>query len=322
MFVNQFPWKINKRKVELPFLAIPLEIWYDDSMSAKRIGILNPRAGKGGDRIRERTDLDVLYQTKGPGDARDYVRACALENPQTHFFVFGGDGTVNEAVSGIMLAGAGGQAALTVVPGGSGNNLMRSFEGKTGTRLLDVIRFGDHYAINVVNIGFDCDTVKHTSRLKKLPGIGGTTSYLLGAFGSLFSSYGLQMQFHITTETEETEEIEGEYMLCVIANCQYYGGSFHAAPTAKCDDGLLDVLLVKRVSRMTFLALINDYKRGTHIDACTGAVKPTFQKYMRFLRCKQIQVSGMSDLCADGEIITTEQVQIEVIPKQIRLVLE
>lgn len=59
------------------------------------------------------------------------------------------------------------------------------------------------------------------------------------------------------------QHFDGNQTLMCIANGRYYGGSFNPVPDAEPDDGLLDVLLVRDVSRATMLRVIGKYKAGT-----------------------------------------------------------
>ena len=58
------------------------------------------------------------------------------------------------------------------------------------------------------------------------------------------------------------QHFDGNQTLMCIANGRYYGGSFNPVPDAEPDDGLLDVLLVRDVSRATMLRVIGKYKAG------------------------------------------------------------
>ena len=94
----------------------------------RNIHILNPAAGMFKKNYRIPEGVEV-YETKGPLDMVDFIRETCKAEPNVHFTVYGGDGTVNEAVNGIMSAGeeAMEKTVLSVVPKGSGNDFVRNF---------------------------------------------------------------------------------------------------------------------------------------------------------------------------------------------------
>lgn len=289
----------------------------------RKISIVNPAAGQGDAAEFAKEELTgEAYITKCVGDAERFVYEACLEEPKTHFTVYGGDGTVNEVINGIMRAGAPSEAAFSVIPVGTGNDLLRSFpEGKNGVYSLDVIKYGDKYAVNMLNTGFDSDVVKKVAVLKKKPLISGSGAYILGVISALAASYGQHMTLSIVKEDDSVEHFDGDFLLCAVANCSYYGGGFKAAPSARYDDGLLELLLVNKVSRGTFLRIVGVYKSGKHIDPETGDVYPKFRKVLMTRRCKEIRISGIKDLCVDGEIQPVTETEITVLKKQIRLII-
>ena len=91
----------------------------------REIAVINPAAGGGktvaiADNAANAKGARI-YHTICEGDCRRYVEECCKEDPHTHFDIHGGDGSINEAVCGVMDAGAGNTATLTIVPSGSGN---------------------------------------------------------------------------------------------------------------------------------------------------------------------------------------------------------
>lgn len=60
-------------------------------------------------------------------------------------------------------------------------------------------------------------------------------------------------------------QLDGDFALLCLCNGRYYGGSFNPSPTALPDDGLLDCVFVRKVSRITFARFVQDYAGG-HLD--------------------------------------------------------
>lgn len=280
----------------------------------KTIHILNPVAGQG--EALKFKDTDNAYITKGVGDATEYVKATADDG--IHFNVYGGDGTVNEVVNGIMQSGK--SASFSIVPVGTGNDLLRTLElsGKA-TVFADVLTVNGKYAVNAVNTGFDLDVVLKAAEYKKRPHISGTLAYIMGVVSVLFKKYGKHIAVEFTDSEDKTHSFDGDSLLAVAANGSYYGGGFKCAPIADITDGLIDLLIVKKVSRIKFLTLIVQYMKGKHIDPETKQPIPSFAKYVIFSKCKRVKFSGIDKICTDGEVWETDCAEIGIIQNAITL---
>lgn len=286
----------------------------------QQLHIINPAAGNG--LAGQTADRKIpagqpRYLTTGVGDAERIVIETCRRDPSTHFIVYGGDGTMQEAAAGILKAGAGKTALLSVVPAGTGNDLLRTFSEQGRLHTIDALKFGETYALNIVNFGFDSLVVEKTERYKKR--FPGSAAYILGIIDTLFHKIGQDWKIELEDKDGNIEVLDGKFTLALAANCQYYGGGFHAAPLADPADGLLDFLAVKAVSRLTFLRLVGDYKKGTHFDPATGNVREKFQDYVFYRRCKRIKLSGIGNYCADGEVRPATELEISVVPQALRL---
>ena len=281
----------------------------------RELTVVNPRAGKG------IGDIEGAYVTQSAGDCRRYIREKCLEDPDTHFTVCGGDGTLNEAVRGILDAGAGKTAELTARPCGSGNDTVKTTDlHEKGSLLsLDVIRFNDSFGINMLNIGFDCNVVASSERIRrKHKKISGNLSYILGVATEFFKKFGEHFTIEALCEDGESFSYDGEVMLCAVCNGQWCGGSFHNSPYSDMTDGIVEMILVKKVSRMTFLKLVGHYKDGTLLQK-DGSV--AIKKYKDVVTCKRIRsmtISGCKQICTDGEIEDCAKAQISILPGAIR----
>jgi diacylglycerol kinase family enzyme len=285
----------------------------------KTVKIINPAAGQG-KAVNEITEDTRYYVSKSVGDVEKYVYKTLLKEPDMHFIVCGGDGSINEAVNGIMRAQAQDTAILSAIGTGTGNDFIKydKYAHSRGTSVkCDVIKYGDRYYINILNVGFDCTVVSKTENLKKKPLISGSFAYICGVVGTVFGEYGTKMHIKIENEKGEEEEFCDNYMLCVAANGQYYGGGFKPAPLADITDGLADLVLVKKVKRTEIPSIIGKYKKGEHIDKEKRDIIDKFKDIMVYRRARKISVSGIESICADGEIEKCESIDIEVVPKAI-----
>lgn len=304
-------WSSDDRKGVLPDIM-------------KEYHIINPAAGQGAGKTACTAQADentVIYETKAPGDARTYLAEhLRAEAGEVRVIVYGGDGTIAEAVSGIMDADAAEKAVLTARPTGTGNDFVRMFRDTppdTEYRLDVFACNGGNYAVNVVNIGFDCTVVDKTATWKTCPFISGTLAYIMGVIEVLCHPLGTEATVEWVDEAGETHTAEGKFLLCAAANAQYYGGGFRAAPCADASDGLADLLLVRVITRRRFFGLVGKYHDGKHIGA-DGKPIPSVADVITYTRCRSARFSGMKQLCRDGEVSDGNTLSFTVLPRVIR----
>ena len=286
--------------------------------------ILNPFAGKGAaKKVKESlSGSDYVYMSESSTDTSEFIKKSCQENPDTCFTVYGGDGTVFKAVNALMDSGCADKASLKVVPIGSGNDFVRTFDGFKGETDIDILSFNGRYAANVINMGFDCSVVKRVVNLKKSPFVPGKLAYSFGVAGEIFNKKPMDATVTITYADGSQEILQDKFLLIAVGNCCYYGGGFKAAPVAKYNDGLIDVALVKNVSVPTFIGLVSDYKKGSFVNSATGEVVEKFKKYVIYKKCVGIKIVGCGSVCADGEIFDENEVDIGIVPKAINLIMD
>ncbi len=244
-----------------------------------------------------------IYETTAAGDATRFVKETCESDTMTEkrFYACGGDGTLNEVVSGAV-----GQknASVGLIPAGSGNDFVRNFKEKElffdikaqiegDATPVDVLALNDKYAINMVNIGFDCEVVKKMVRIKRSPLCPAGLAYIFGLVITLIKKPGVKVEVSVDG---------GEYkpynlLLCTNANGCYCGGGFHSNPHAMLTDGKINYLFINNVSRIKFLTLVSSYKKGTHICEKNAKILTTGSGStvdMRF--------SGIQSISIDGEV--------------------
>ena len=285
----------------------------------KTLHILNPVAGKG--RLPDTRTLEgEVHITTRPGDATEFLEARLSGGGYHRVFVYGGDGTQNEAVNGIMRAGAGSRTVLTPVPTGTGNDFFKLSSKMEEETACDVIRYNDRYALNVLNIGFDSAVAERTNNFKnnKIIPIRGPAAYIVSCGVELVKKTTEHLKLSLYDEANRRENIEDDFLLCLVANGRYYGGGFEAAPAAEPSDGLLDVIMVKNVSRMIFIKLVGLYKRGEHIDKKTLRPIEKLRDIVTFRRVPKLTIDNVRHFCTDGEINTANgRLDIESVPRAI-----
>lgn len=275
--------------------------------------ILNPASGKGGS-----TD-GYDYITKCKGDCRSVIAEEAKQNPDTLFIVSGGDGTANEAVNGILDAGAGKTAVLSIQPRGSGNDTVKTADTYEGVSALDAILVNGDHGINMINIGFDCNVVDSAAKFKKIKGVSGKLSYILGVIREFFKPFGTP--FTVTAELSdgETFTYSEPSLLCAVCNGQWCGGSFHNSPLSDMRDGILEMILVRKTGRLNFIRMIGKYKSGTLFDQ-NGEILEKYRDIVIFKRIRRMKLTGCTAICTDGEITECSEADISVEPQALRYV--
>lgn len=294
----------------------------------KHIFIINPAAGKANSYEAIRTALDSMeepvdyeiYLTQAPGDATAYIRNyCASNEGRVRFYACGGDGTLNEVINGAVGFE---QASVSVYPSGSGNDFVKYYGGKkhfmnlsalvhAEDEWIDLMRVGNKYAINATHFGFDSCVAQTMMNVRRKKLIGGKNAYTTGIVVGLFKA--MKNDCHITVDGTPINP-EGKILLCTIANGQYVGGSFRCAPRSLDNDGLLEICMIRPVSHITFLGLIQSYTEGTHLE------NPKIQKYLEYCRGKQVRVEAPEGFIYsfDGELIRQNEFTVEVVPHAIR----
>lgn len=237
--------------------------------------ILNPAAARGAARRAEDPvcrafraqgwAVDVV-RTERPGHGADLARQAAA-NGARHVVAVGGDGTVHEVANGLL--GAGGTAALGVVPIGSGNDfaklvgVYRHDPARAVARLVtatphrfDVGRVLDEWFVNSMGFGFGPAVVRTRNAMPRLRGF---LSYLVPIVRAFF---GFRPPLFEVIAAGFRER--GHMMMVEVCNGTTAGGSYRFAPDADPTDGKLDACLIRRVSLPRFLLAIPRVMRGTH----------------------------------------------------------
>lgn len=240
-------------------------------MPGKLLWIINPVAGKAetGQHalgcvdcfVRAGWDVNV-YTTQAAGDARRVARERAAEFQR--IVCSGGDGTLGETVAGLMDSGV--KIPLGYIPAGTTNDFASSLglqrapeqaaQTAAGERIatLDIGRFGDRYFTYVAAFGLFTEVSYTTPQPVK--NWFGRAAYLIEGIKSL--SQVKEYKLHV--EAPEVS-LDGDFVLGMVSNSTSVGG-FKALPQvsqAKMDDGLFEVLLLRRAGSLLDLQnTVND----------------------------------------------------------------
>ena len=289
---------------------------------------VNPTAGRGraGRRLAGITALfdaaGIGYDLKTSRDVGDLeTRVLDLVgNGTRRIVVAGGDGSIHEAVNGIMRAG--GAARLGVIPTGTGNDFAKAcnipLDWEQATRLLadriradarwrciDVGRVNERYFANGVGIGFDARVTK-VARAFRWPI--GQLVYLVALVRCLIDGVTTP---DMTIASDELE-MQGPITLANVSNGAWVGGMFHIAPMADNSDGRLELLVADPVTRLRILGLLPRIIAGRHV----GEPEVSHASVQRV----RIDAAEPVPSHLDGEVIEpTRHFEIEVLPAALDL---
>lgn len=298
----------------------------------KHIFVVNPHAG-GQDRstyiaeqLKNMDSNAEVYITQGPRDATLFVaERCQTEKEPLRFYACGGDGTLNEVVSGVMAVG--GNAEVGCYPCGSGNDYVKNWPAADFLNLqaqieataqeVDVMRLevaGEtRYCVNVMNYGFEAEVCRTIEVVRRWPLLGGKMSYITGILYCLLNKR--HNPCRITVDGEAWHS--GDMLLGSAANGRYVGGGFKCAPHAVVDDGWLEAQCINAMSITRFLKVIGYYRRGEHQDLAE------LHDVVHHRRAHTMAFEDEREFCivVDGELIRCHRVEVECLPKAVKFVV-
>ena len=290
----------------------------------KHLFIINPAAGS-----RNRTEeasaiihkvcrsRKLNYEIRvstAPGECARIAREAARTGEELRLYACGGDGTLNEVV-----AGAAGfeNAAVSVFSGGSGNDFTKMFDDPRAFfdlhRLMDaeevtfdLIRCNDDLALNICSVGLDARIGTDVSNYKRLPLLSGFRAYAASTVVNVVKGIAEHYVVEVDGET-----FDDEFTFVCVCNGRFYGGGFNPVPEADPTDGMLDVLLVKKVKRTEVPFIIGKYKDGRYKELTDIA---------RYIKTNRIKIicDKVTPVNLDGEARFAKEVEMTVAKEKIR----
>ncbi len=295
----------------------------------KHVFIINPVAGKN-DHVDEvvgkvrrafsghpEYGRPVIEFTKGPGDAtriaKEYA-AKATQNEPMRLYACGGDGTLCEVFNGMV---GNKHCTLACMPYGSGNDFIKAFGKDSAADFLDLnqqlegtpcnvdyLKTNDIVSLNITTVGFDAGVCMSMNRYRNLPLVSGKGRYVIAVAERFMRSFKHTYTFVL----DGVKQPKGNYMFGVAANGRYYGGTFHPAPYADLQDGLIDFVTVPTVSKPVFVQLVGAYSKGTHFEK---------SPLVRLRRVKKVQILAPEPIPVniDGEVMLMKNPTVEIVPQ-------
>lgn len=309
----------------------------DPGTTRPRLVVVNPASSSGRTAVRwQSIEADLRAQgvltdvrlTEHPGHAIDIVRSF-VRGGGRDVIVLGGDGSVNEAVAGcvdeegsllaqdITLAvihqGTGGDFARGIgIPRDTDTAIDIAAHGDLRPCDLGVARYVDDQGadrvrafVSCANVGMGADVVARvTGNLKRL---GDSAAFGIAAVWSLLTNGPRPVRITVGDDHVELDIVD-----ILVANNRYVGGGMFVAPDAQIDDGLLDAVIISRVSRARLLMTFPKIYRGTHIN----------DPLVRVRRSAQLSIDSLSTpqgVVLDGELVGHTPVQFSVLPGALKV---
>ena len=264
-----------------------------------------------------------IYVTSGIQDAEHYLRDVRQrEQGPLRFIACGGDGTLN-----IVVNAARGMKDIAVgcYASGSGNDYVKYY-GSVDDFLdldklfdahveeVDLMRAGDRLAVNMVHFGFDTNVVRRMEGLRRVPFIGGHRAYFMGVLGALLSP--LATSCRVFAEGEEFCG-GGKLLLCTLGCGKYVGGGYQCAPRSVNNDGEIEACLVKPLSRLKLIKLMNLYRKGLHLE------EPSLKDLVCYRRVKatKISFSRETGILLDGEMVMVKEAEVRILPRSLNFLV-
>ncbi len=267
-----------------------------------------------------------IHLTEYPRHADRLARKEAEKGDEVRLYACGGDGTLNEVLLGAMGFA---NAAVGCVPCGSGNDFVRNFGGSEpfldladlmqGFAVpIDLIDTGHGIAAAICAAGLDAQVAYGIPRFRRIPLCGGSMAYNLSIVSSICGKLGHKLRIRA-----DGEVFTGEFLMLAICNGTSYGGGFKAAPQARMDDGLLDLVMVRKIGRVQIAKVIGVYKNGGHMQ--NGRVLPQFESLIQHRQVRHVSLETLDGrpiiVTEDGECAPRNALDVRVVPGAGRILL-
>lgn len=232
------------------------------------------------------------------------------------FCLIGGDGTLHEAVCGLIKRNHPVKIPLGVIPGGTGNSVLQHFNCLDpreaarriiagNTQPLDVarVRMGSDvtYCVNIIGWGAVTDINRTAERLRML----GPPRYAMAAIMHILSIKKRRARLVL-----DGRVFHDDFLFITACNTRFTGKGMQLAPEADAGDGKLDIVLVRHATQLQMLKVFKKVFDGTHVSL----------PYVEHCRVHSfsIEQDGIDSLILDGELKGSTPMFVDTIPNMLR----
>ena len=302
------------------------------------IAVINPNAG-GGRVAKEWPLLSNMLKDRGFSFEEVFTThryhavelvIYSLKRGFRNFISVGGDGTLHEIVNGIFYQKEVPVSEITmaVLPAGSANDWTRMYripkdydkaietvlEGRTVMQDVARVEYSQagvrnsRYMVNVAGVGLDANICLRCNASKD-KGKSGDLAYVKAAFKALVSRTSTPTKVVV----DGRSFFSGKMFSLAFGIGKYSGGGMMQVPDAVADDGMVNVMVARKVSKIKFLLLFKQLFKGT------------------IYRIREVSHTTASRVCVisrkpdrveiDGEVVGTTPMNLEVLPRALRVVV-
>ncbi len=259
--------------------------------------------------------LDV-HVTTHAGHTAELAKTLDF-NGYDGFCLIGGDGTLHEAVCGLIERGHPVTIPLGIIPGGTGNSVSQHFNCfdpleaarriiAGNTQPLDVARvmMGSNvtYSVNIIGWGAVVDINRTAERLRML----GPARYSIAAMMHILSIKHRRAKLIL-----DGQLFDDDFLFITACNTRFTGKGMQLAPQADAGDGKLDIVLVRHATRLQMFKLFRKVFNGSHLSL-------PYVEY-RQVHSFSIEQAGVNSLLLDGELKGSSPVSVDMIPTALKI---
>lgn len=263
------------------------------------------------------TQLTVVT-TNGTGHATRIAAESDLQNFHC-IAAIGGDGTIHEIINGLMQRPTPARTPIAIVPAGTGNALALQYQLHSVNDAAHKILHGQPTPLDIIQV----TQQQHTTYCINIAGWGAATDINITAEKLRWlgrSRYSLAALLQILHPPIRTASITidqhcltGPFLFAVICNTRFAGHRMLLAPDARCDDGRLDLLLLRPTSRWNLLRVFHGIADGSHRNL------PGIEYHQA--QSVTIHTNSPDPLNLDGEISGCSPITANVLPAALRLLV-
>ncbi len=247
----------------------------------------------------------------------DHLRELAFQAAKDGVNVFavgGGDGAAHYALQGLVHT----ETALGILPVGSGNDIALNLGipltlpeavavlNRGECRSIDLAQTRTSFFVCIAGVGLDSEANRRAN--VRTPLVRGRLLYPWALMKAL-----IPFRPFLARVRCDNHHFEGQVMSVIVANAPSYGGGIRIAPTAAMDDGLLDVYVVKAISKLELMRIFPRVYHGGHVN---------HPSLLKFRGAKiVIETEDQLDLFGDGEYLESTPLQIHIRPGALRVIL-
>jgi len=249
-----------------------------------------------------------------------FLRERVMQDKITDVVICGGDGTLSPVISSLLDI----KVNIGIIPTGSGNGLAftakipRSLDKaleiifKSRTSNVDAFLINGKLSCMLCGIGLDAKVAYDFSLQKKR----GLSTYIKQTFKNFLSA----SPYHFELNIQNIKFKVDAFFIC-IANSNQFGNNFTIAPEASLNDGLLDIIVVKKMSKLRIIwSVFKQMKTGKII---TFEEKNFHKKNILYFQSDSLEIINpeMAPLHIDGDHAPTDKkFVIEILPSAFNLI--